>query len=344
MGAASQAVDLHIEFEPSSPKYLCVVGAIIAAIRDGRMAKGCQLPSINELSEAQLLARDTVEKAYKELRQRGIIQSVKGKGYYVSRVDVDAPLRILLVFNKISNYKKQVYHGFVSTLGFKAVVDLQIHHSNVDLFDTLIQNSLGSYDYYVVMPHFYSDPERVLDILGKIPQDKLLLLDKDIPELRKAFGSVYQDFKQDIFESLEESLDLLAKYNRLVYVNPSLVPYPAEIRQGFSTFCRFNDIEHVIWEGIDEHSPMRKKDAYIVIEETDLANLIKYGRQRKWILGKDFGILSYNETPIKEILQDGISVISTEHELMGISAAHLILEQRSERIKNPFSLRRRKSL
>src|SRR5690625_3928066 len=99
--------ELEITFLPNIPKYLSVSEAILNAIRDGVYKRGHRLPSINELSAEYLLSRDTVEKAYKELRRQGIIESVKGKGYYVLRTDVEAPLHVLLVFNKISNYKKQ---------------------------------------------------------------------------------------------------------------------------------------------------------------------------------------------------------------------------------------------
>ena len=84
--------------------------------------------------------------------------------------------------------------------------------------------------------------------------------------------------------------------------------------------------------------------AYIVIEETDLVNLIKNCKQNKFMVGKDVGIISCNETPLKEILLDGITVISTDHAKMGETAAKLILENKKEKIKNPFKLILRKSL
>jgi len=81
-----------------------------------------------------------------------------------------------------------------------------------------------------------------------------------------------------------------------------------------------------------------------VIEETDLVTLIKSCQTKGLKIGKDVGIISYNETPLKEILLDGITVISTDHHKMGETAAKLILENRKEKIKNPFVLIQRKSL
>lgn len=86
------------------------------------------------------------------------------------------------------------------------------------------------------------------------------------------------------------------------------------------------------------------KEVYVVIEETDLVTLIKSCQTRGLKIGKDAGIISYNETPLKEILLDGITVISTDHHKTGEAAAMMILEDRKEKIKSPFVLMQRKSI
>jgi DNA-binding transcriptional regulator YhcF (GntR family) len=336
---------LHIDTNSKVPVYLQIVDSIMAAVRDGDLRRDEQIPSINEFSEQYLLSRGTVEKAYKELRDKKVILSVKGKGYFIYRTDINMPLRVLLLFNKISNYKKQLYNAFVKTLGEGVFVDLHIHHSNVQLFDSLISNNLGDYDHYVIMPHFYEQPEKVLQIIRQIPESQLLLLDKDLPEITGKHAAVYQNFEKDIYEALYEALPSLKKYNSLVFVNPSsIVPYPPEIRKGFQYFCRMNDFDFSVMEGIELNTPVKAGQAYIVIEETDLVNLVKICRQNNLAIGKEVGIVSYNETPLKEILLDGITVISTDHEQMGITAARMIQEKSTERVKNPFKLILRRSL
>jgi DNA-binding transcriptional regulator YhcF (GntR family) len=336
---------LHIDTNSKVPVYLQIVDSIMAAVRDGDLRRDEQIPSINEFSEQYLLSRGTVEKAYKELRDKKVILSVKGKGYFIYRTDINMPLRVLLLFNKISNYKKQLYNAFVKTLGEGVFVDLHIHHSNVQLFDSLISNNLGDYDHYVIMPHFYEQQEKVLQIIRQIPESQLLLLDKDLPEISGKHAAVYQNFEKDIYEALYEALPSLKKYSSLVFVNPSsIVPYPPEIRKGFQYFCRMHDFDFSVTEGIEMNAPVKAGQAFIVIEETDLVNLVKICRQNNLSIGKEVGIVSYNETPLKEILLDGITVISTDHEQMGITAANMILEKRMERVKNPFKLILRKSL
>jgi DNA-binding LacI/PurR family transcriptional regulator len=92
------------------------------------------------------------------------------------------------------------------------------------------------------------------------------------------------------------------------------------------------------------YTPVKKGQAYVVIEETDLVNLVKICRNNKLRIGKDVGIVSYNETLLKEILLDGITVISTDHEQMGITAAQIIMDKTQQKVKNPFRLILRNSL
>lgn len=327
-----------------TPKYQQIINSVTKAIKEGKYKRGDRIFSINELCSEFYLSRDTVQRAYEMLERDSIIAAVRGKGFYINRTDIIIHHRILLVFNKLSEYKKIIYDSFVNTLGSKATVDLKIHHCNARLLQDIVEKNLGRYDYYVVMPHFYEQTDEACKILRQIPQERLILLDKDLPARNVMCRSVYQDFEKDIMEALESGIDSLKKYDKLVCVHPVSTPYPAEIITGFKKFCLKHGFTHNIISEIKTGDNTRKGEAYIVIEETDLANLIKNCRAQELVIGKDVGILSYNETPIKEMLVNGISVISTDHGRMGETAAHMILEQRNGKIKNPFRLILRKSL
>ncbi len=335
---------LTIDSAKKTPKYMQIVQAVVNAIQQGKLKKGDPIYSINELSDEFLISRDTVQKAYNLLREKGILIAVKGKGFYINRTDVDTPFRILLLFNKISNYKKQIFNAFVHTMGNKAVVDLKIHHFSMPLLKSLITENMHEYDYFVLMPHFYDEADEIYSIIKKIPAEQLIILDKDLPHTYSKYAGVYQDFKNDICNALETGLDLIKKYQKLILVFPKIIPYPKEISIGFRNFCTNHNIAYSIIDEIEEDTEINKKEAYIVIEETDLVTLIKSCRTKNLKIGKDIGIISYNETLLKEILLDGITVISTDHHQMGETAAKLILENRKEKIKNPFSLITRKSL
>ena len=71
-----------------------------------------------------------------------------------------------------------------------------------------------------------------------------------------------------------------------------------------------------------------RKCAFWVIEDSDLISLIKMGEELGLLIGKDYGILSYNETPMKEIIRNGITVISTDFIKMGQSISRYINTQK----------------
>jgi DNA-binding transcriptional regulator YhcF (GntR family) len=336
--------DLRLYFQENKPLYVQISESIITSISLKKLKLGDRIPSINQLSEEYLLSRDTVEKAYKDLMKKGIITSVKGKGYYINRVDVGKNLRVLLIFNKLSAHKKQIYDGIIETLGNDIIIDFSVHHSNVEIFSTIISKSLGIYDYYMIMPHFYKENDRAVEIIAQLEKNTVIILDKQIDDKTQIYSTVYQDFEKDIFEALTEGIHLIKKYKKLFLIFPRLVPYPTEIAKGFKLFCVYHNLDYEIIHGIEASAKIDKGNAYVVIEEPDLVNLIKICKQSNLEAGKDIGIISYNDTPLKEILLEGITVISTDHFLMGATAANLILESRHQVIKNPFALILRNSI
>ncbi|CAN5360920.1 hypothetical protein BH23BAC1_BH23BAC1_45050 [soil metagenome] len=74
----------------------------------------------------------------------------------------------------------------------------------------------------------------------------------------------------------------------------------------------------------------------------DLVNLVKQIRDKNLVLGKDIGIISYNDTPLKELLD--ITVISTDFKAMGETAAYMIMKKKREIVKNVFHFINRNSI
>ncbi|TQS24142.1 winged helix-turn-helix transcriptional regulator [Microbispora sp. KK1-11] len=62
---------------------MVVADHIAGRIERGDLKPGQRLPSELDLSEQYGVARMTVRRAMKELRERGLIRSVHGKGTYV---------------------------------------------------------------------------------------------------------------------------------------------------------------------------------------------------------------------------------------------------------------------
>jgi len=139
----------------------------------------------------------------------------------------------------------------------------------------------------------------------------------------------------------------LGKYKKLILVFPfhSSYPYPEQILLGFKKFAVEENYNFEIIPEIGVDLKPLKGEAYVLIEENDLVHLIKKVREIKDLkIGKNLGILSYNETPLKEVLQKGITVISTDFEAMGKQTAEIILKKEGKMIKNEFKVIVRESL
>lgn len=334
---------LEIDENSKIPKYQQVVDTITSDIEIGLVKVGDRIPSINETSEEFYLSRDTVEKAYRILQKRGMITGVRGKGFYVTSSRRNEERRILVVFNKLSDHKKVIYNSFVKTIGTEYTIDLQVHNCDSRTLEKIIIENIGRYDYYVIMPHLRNESLSVKETINKIPKDKLILLNKDLTNIDSDYGCVFEDFELDIHQALYTGIEKIRKYNELFMVFPTDNYYCEGIKNGFINFCEAEKFNGTVIERACHHE-VNKGELYVVIEEVDLVEIIKKANNKKLRLGKDIGIIAYNDTPFKEILGGGITVLSTDFVQMGETAARMIQTRKHERVKNPFKLIIRNSI
>jgi len=340
-------ITLNISENSKVPKYKQIADSITAKVARGTIRSGQKLPSINQLSIYYLVSRDTVEKAYALLKESQIIESTPGVGYYVSSRFPDAKVKVLLLFNKLSAYKKVIYDQIAEKLKDKATLSLHVYHCDFGLFKQILNDHLEGYHYYVIMPHFSEyDPKALSKVLSKLPDDKIIVIDNLIQGIEGYFGCVYQNFIEDIFNALQKLKYQLKTYQKMILAFPdnNTYPYPNEIVQGFTKFCLFNSIDYEIISSIDPAHKVYKGEAYVLISENDLSNLIKLCRLSNCELGKEVGVISYNDTVLKEVLENGITVMSTDFEEMGKYTAQIISEAQPLKYKNEFRLILRNSL
>jgi len=74
---------LYIDVMSRTPVYEQIINQIEKLIVAGLMKEGEQLPSVRSLSLQLSVNPNTIQKAYGELDQKGIIGSVPGRGCYV---------------------------------------------------------------------------------------------------------------------------------------------------------------------------------------------------------------------------------------------------------------------
>ncbi|MCY1722181.1 GntR family transcriptional regulator [Prolixibacteraceae bacterium Z1-6] len=313
-----------------------LVHSITEAISNGQLKNGDPLPSVNQLSNKSGFSRDTVFKAYTILKERNVIESAPQKGYFVA----NESFKVFVLLDDFSAFKEQFYKSFRQNLPNSYSVDLMFHHYNPDVFHQLIENSLGRYSLYLVMniEHNSIDP-----ILEKIDANRLLILDMGRPEIGK-MNYLLQDFNKSVIRCLDEGKERLKKYGELILVYAeNCTPHPAETVSAVRSFCKKNGILFKQAAQVNT-SEIKKGQAYFVIRDGDLVEVIKHCRSKELELGKDVGVLSYNDTPMKQIVGGGISVISVDFEKMGNRAAEFVKNKQKISEVLPTSLLLRDSL
>ena len=334
---------IKIDEQSITAKYLQLTNTLLQAIEQGKLQKNYLLPSINELSYELEISRDTVEKAYRHLKVLGVIGSVPGKGYFIAKTDIRQSIKVFLIFNKLSAHKKIIYDSFVSTLGEQAAIDFYIYNNDFNLFKKLLQSSKYDYTHYVIIPHFLEGGDNAHEIINKISGGQLLLMDKVIGGITREYAAVYENFELDIFNALKKALPQLLKYQTLIIIFPANTYFPKEILKGFYSFCKDYAFDYKVVHSIGEET-IKEGTVYINLMEDDLLVLLSKIKTTQSILGKDVGIISYNETPWKQFILNGITTISTNFKKMGEMAAHIILNKEIKRVEVPFTLTLRSSL
>lgn len=334
---------IRLDDHSATPKYQQLANSIIHAIENQRLTKDAIMPSINELSFEFQISRDTAEKGYKHLKNIGVLGSVPGKGFFIKSTQVKQKIRIFLLFNKLSAHKKIIYDAIVTALSGMASIDFYIYNNDFALFRNLLLSAQDQYTHYVIIPHFSEGGEHASEIINRIDKDKLILLDKLVPGVDGKYGAVFENFEKDIYQALEQALPRLSRYQTLKIIFPEHSYHPQEILKGFYQFCHQYAFGYQVVHNIADE-PISEGEAYINLMENDLVILIERILSLKLKVGKDVGVISYNETPLKKIILDGITTISSDFQMMGERTARLILERSAEHVEIPFYLTLRPSL
>jgi hypothetical protein len=146
-------------------------------------------------------------------------------------------------------------------------------------------------------------------IPGSIPIDPQLLSVKML--FRSGGGQVTLPrlFANDIYKALSGIKELFAKYQKLHLAVKPFGPYPLCILEGTSRFGTGIKKELFVRPDLCRETP-EPGSAYIVSTENELAYIIKHCRKAGLKPGEDIGILSFTDSPLKELLD--ITVITSD--------------------------------
>ncbi len=292
-----------------------LVNAITNAIGQGFYKAGQTLPSVNQISKEYGFSRDTVFKAYQELKLYGIIDSTPAKSYHV----VTAISKILLMLDVYSPFKDVLHNSFIKNLPKNYKVDLVFHFYNERLFETILHDSLGRYNCYVIMNLSNSVFH---ESLRKIGTDRLLLL--DLGDFQKnGYSFVCQDFGKSVYDCLVKNHTLIRKYKKFILYLPEESFHPKILIKYFRNFARDYSLDAEVIT-TNETPKLCRDTAYLIIEQKDLVEMVKACKYENLKIGQDIGIIAYNNTPMHEIIDNGITAISTDFAVMGQKAAEFV--------------------
>lgn len=322
----------------NKPKYKLVVDHVVDGISSGTYKRGDWIPSVNEFCKMFNMARGTVFTAFNELRSRSIIDSTPGVGYYISTEEIAIKRKIFLLFNEFNIFKEDLYNSFASSVSKNASIDLFFHNYNRNVFDVLLHNAEGKYTHYIIMPGKFKNIDGQLQKLG----GRVFLLDHFTPDLKTKYSSVGQNFEMDTYNALVFGLDRLRKYRKIIIVQQNLKE-PKERYDGLKKFAADYRFE-CDYIGTVKDRQIEKGEVYLVVDDRDLIFLLRKGASQGLVLGSDFGIISYNETLLKEELAGGITTLSTDFVEMGRTMASLLDRKEIVNIDNRWVLNIRKSI
>ncbi len=323
------------------PKYKQLAEHIITLIRNKQIAVGYKMPTVNRAYDMAHVSRDTIINTYKYLQEEGWVNSVPGKGFFVVRNTPKSGKSLFMLFDAMNPYKETLYRSLTETLGGAFRCYTSFHYYDKNLFEKLIEEAVGKHDYYVIIPHFNTD---ITPVLRKIPARQLLLLDGFPHKFDLPCSAVYQDFMNDLYEELKSLQGRLEQYECLhIVYNGKFQFMPGDILAGIHLFVGETGYPVHIHKEFDVED-IQKGHCYMAVSERDLACIIKVINDRGWKLKEDIGLMSFDDTPLKEVLQGGITTLSTDFEGMGRTAGQLILSEEVRKIANPWVLKDRGSM
>ena len=326
------------------PKYKTIVHFIEDRIRSGELKTGDRLPSVNALRIRFSLSRSSIFLAMEEMKSRGIVESEPAVGYYVRSTNIEVQEKVLLLFNEFNAFKEDLYQSFLSAVDPDVSVDIMYHSYDRRVFETLLRETNGKYTSYVLMPGKFRGLSPLLDSI----RGRVFLMDHFQDDIRGRYPGVGQDFDRDTYDALVQGLPQIRKYDTLILVQRE-AKEPEERYDGIRRFCDEYGFHSFLMPRIHE-GELRKGTLYLTANDRELVNLIKLAEAMNLKIGEDIGIISYNDTPLKEVLLGGVTTLSTDFRQMGRTMASLISKRLPiavdsvPTLRNPWVLCQRRSL
>lgn len=320
-------------------KHEQLVQGIINALDQKILVRGDALPSVNRMITEIGYARETIAKAYKELVNRGIIESKNRKGYFVATEDTEQHLKVCLLLYAFDTFQETFYQSFRNRIGENIQVDVFFHHNNFSVFESTLNNIKGKYGMYVIAP---IDVPEAVPLVQQLPMNKLLIVDRQL-NLDEDHAYIVQEFKESSYQAFVALADRIKEFDQFVFFFKQQSAEPNDVLDSFQRFIKDYDINGVIKSKYEPGSIAPGK-VYFTIHNLELWEILKDSKIKGLKPGKDLGILSHNDDNVKEIIFDGITTFSIDFARMGEMAAEFVLSRKPVKHIMENKLIRRNSL
>ena len=316
-----------------------IISFITESIRNEKLEPGHAVPSINHSAKQFGVARKTVVRAYEKLKEKGLIESRPKRGYFVINKKPESKLKVLLIVHSFDGHWEMLYNHFREQANGFCETETFFHHYNIKMLELMISRNAADYDLFIVSS--FNHP-RIKNIIGRIPAYKVLVISRN-DRLGKNYNCIVQDFFEGTRSALQEAHSCISKYKKLNLSFPETSGHSETLKNGFLEYCGNFSVPHQVSGSLSEKD-IRKNEAYLVIDDGDLIRLLEVSKNRRWELGRDIGVISYNETPMKKVIRDGISVLSCDFTRMADEMAGFIKNQKSIQKTIPIKFIQRNSI
>lgn len=117
----------HIDPQNGIPIYEQIERQVKFAVANGSLLVGERVPSVRELATQTAVNVNTVARAYRELQQQGVLQSVRGTGLIVS---TDAPeicraSRLSMIRERLRSVLQEAFQNQITVEEIRGLIDEQ---------------------------------------------------------------------------------------------------------------------------------------------------------------------------------------------------------------------------
>jgi DNA-binding transcriptional regulator YhcF (GntR family) len=298
-----------------SPKYRQIIAGVRRAVASGALPLGSPLPSINTLCRDYGISRDTAVKAYAALEKDGVISALHGKGFFTAADKKSlGAVRALMLLDSATLFKEEMFNGALGALPKNAGLSLFFHNRSADTAAALLRRFGGACDFAGIIPPGEKFGPELISVIKELESRGARFFGLDTQAADLPLPGAYQDFAGSFAAALSPAVSDIRRFKHfsLVIAEPQN-HIIKDLRRGFRDFCGSVGVE----SRVNPKKAPERAALYLVIDDRHLAAMVKEGLKTGLQPGKDYGLISYNDTPLKEIICGGLSVISTDFSGIG---------------------------